>query len=103
MREHNRLCDKLERHRKHKRLSANKKYDIVRNTVIAKMQQVAVNEWLPAFGISKRDLQKSRAMTQSSTVSVEFSVAYRLGHTLIPDLVAGFKLADLFDAQVPIL
>lgn len=100
MREHNRLCDKLEEHRVFKRWSANRKYKHVKNTVIAKLQQIALNEWLPAFGISKRDLEKSRAKTDLSTVSVEFSVAYRLGHTLIPDVVAGFKLSDLFDAQV---
>lgn len=99
LREHNRLCDTLEGHRRYKRLSSDRKYTIVRSTVIAKMQQVAVNEWLPALGISKRDLQRSKAMTRSSTVSVEFSVAFRFGHTLIPDSIAGFKLASLFDGQ----
>ena len=76
---------------------------IAKKTVIAKIQQISVNEWLPALGINKKMLRKSKGMTRSSRVSVEFSVAYRLGHTMIPDTLAGFKVSDLFDGQVLIL
>lgn len=100
LREHNRLCEKLEASSRMRRLTSNRKFRIVKSTVIAKLQQITVNEFLPAFDIDKRMLQRSRGMVNTDRVSVEFSIAYRMGHTMIPDKFAGLNIADLFDSQV---
>ena len=117
----------------------NVQYRIAKSTVIAKMQQITVNGFLPALGITLADLQGaaqenlgitrfSRKLTfldalrarraarvnrpapervqppavrdRTNRISAEFSVAYRLGHTLIPDTIGDLNLADLFDGQV---
>lgn len=99
MREHNRLCDSLNSDPRTERLSNWRKYKMVKSTVIAKIQQITVNEWLPAFGINKWMLWSNRPMMNNNKLSVEFSVAYRLGHTLIPDQIGGLPVAALFDGQ----
>lgn len=45
-------------------------------------------------------LQNSEGMVDNSKISVEFSVGFRLGHTMIPDRVAGMTIGDIFNGQV---
>jgi hypothetical protein len=84
-------------------LTGNQQFDLVKAVVTAKMQQISVTGFLPALGITQADLEASTGLISSSMVSVEFSIAYRLGHTMIPDFVGSIDVADLFDGQVLLL
>jgi hypothetical protein len=100
LREHNRLCGELDVDPATKSKSPDEKYRIAKSTVIAKMQQITVNEFLPALGITKSALQNTKQKISSRESTVEFSIGYRLGHTLIPDQIGSFTVADMFDGQV---
>jgi hypothetical protein len=135
MREHNRLCGVIAQHPKLSKFDGNTQFEIAKSIVVAKMQQITVNGFLPALGITKDDLTnsaktfsffgppKSRGFKKKKwtwldtsnddysddvgvnsplgdRVSVEFSIAYRLGHTMIPDSLGDIDVATLFDGQV---
>ena len=87
MREHNRLCDVIEATPSLANKSPNQKFDIAKAVVTAKLQQITVTGFLPALGITQADLEAAVPKLGNSFVSVEFSMAYRLGHTMIPDNV----------------
>ena len=76
------------------------KFELVQNVVIAKFQQVMLTEFLPALGITQRDLENAKPMFNGDGVSMEFSIAYRLGHDLIPNNVGGIDVRDTFGAEV---
>lgn len=194
LREHNRICDLIQQHPKLSKRNGDAQFKIAKAVVVSKMQQITVNGFLPALGISKADLLSSHgfeaqpsssssledtaeqpatledaeapdsdysdSMVESafrrllgnsrarlfggkknkregkegkqegkggkknrnkgknegkknnnkgkkvgkgrpgSHVSVEFSIAYRLGHTMIPDSIGPISIASLFDGQV---
>eukprot|EP00892_Ulva_mutabilis_P005800 jgi/Ulvmu1/3592/UM017_0004.1 len=99
LREHNRLCDAVNADPANARMSEDAKFDLVRDVVIAKFQQVVLTEFLPALGITQRDLETAEGMVRSSGISVEFSIAYRLGHDLIGNDVGGIDLTGAFNAE----
>lgn len=99
MREHNRLCTVMETGKKTKDLPGKERFEIAKATVISKMQVITLEEFLPALGIRPNDLKRrARDGFDISGVfaTVEFSIAYRLGHTLIPDKIGRFSLGGLF-------
>ena len=55
--------------------------------VRAKMQQIVVTEFLPALGIDPRELRQHKPKINRPDVAIEFSIAYRFGHDIIPDNV----------------
>ena len=111
VREHNRICDVIQEHPKLSKRSGNRQFKIAKAVVVAKMQQITVNGFLPALGITQAELEASqtaggrkrfvnRRGNPRGDVSAEFSIAYRLGHTLIPDKIGKFSLGDLFRGGV---
>ena len=100
VREHNRLCEVVDETARYDGMSANQKFNLVQNVVIAKFQQVVLTEFLPALGITQADLEAAEAMDNRNGVSVEFSIAYRLGHDLIGNDVGGIDIADAFGSEV---
>ena len=100
VREHNRLCDVVNADTRNRGMSSSRKFDLVRRIVIAKFQQVVLEEFLPALGITQQDLEDAEAKARGRGVSVEFSIAYRLGHDLIGNDVGGIDIADAFNAEV---
>ena len=99
VREHNRLCAEVNSAPATAGLSADARFDLVRNVVIAKFQQVVLTEFLPALGITQGDLEAASRLIITPDVSMEFSIAYRLGHDLIPNAVGGIDIADAFNAE----
>eukprot|EP00892_Ulva_mutabilis_P006084 jgi/Ulvmu1/3848/UM018_0064.1 len=99
LREHNRLCDVINADKKNRRKSSSQKFDIVKRIVTAKFQQVVLEEFLPALGITQKDLEDAKAITTGRGVSAEFSIAYRLGHDLIGNKVGTIDIANTFNAE----
>jgi peroxidase len=96
MREHNRLCDAVFAERPY--FSEEQAFWKARQIVIAKIQHITYEEWLPALLGSQITLldtvQPKRADTR---ISVEFSTAaFRIGHSLIPDPIGQFTLPSIF-------
>ena len=100
MREHNRLCDVIETMPALASKAPGAKFNIDKAVVTAKLHQITVTGFLPALGITQADLEASTGKIGGSLVSAEFSIAYRLGHTMIPDNVGNIDIASLFDGQV---
>ena len=67
--------------------------------VIGKIQQITVNEFLPALGISKSDVQNFDSKTGSKDIAVEFMIAYRFGHDIILNDIGTFKTQKIFDGE----
>ena len=99
VREHNRLCEAVDADPASDALSADARFDLVRDVVIAKFQQVVLTEFLPALGISQADLEGAARLINTPDVSVEFSIAYRLGHDLIGNTVGPIDIAAAFNAE----
>eukprot|EP00892_Ulva_mutabilis_P004032 jgi/Ulvmu1/1/UM001_0001.1 len=99
VREHNRICEVVNEDPSSANMSEDAKFDLVRNVVIAKFQQVVLTEFLPALGITQADLSSASRLINTPDVSVEFSIAYRLGHDLIGNTVGGISIADAFNAE----
>ena len=99
VREHNRICDEVEADPAYAGMSSGGKFDLVRDVVKAKFQQVVLTEFLPALGISQADLEAADRLINTPDVSVEFSIAYRLGHDLIGNTVGGIEIASTFNAE----
>ena len=55
--------------------------------VRAKFQQITVKEFLPTLGIREGDLRSWRPRLRQPDVAIEFMIAYRFGHDIIPDRV----------------
>ena len=100
VREHNRICEAVNQDPAFADMSEDGKFDLVRNVIIAKFQQVVLSEFLPALGITQKNLEDAQRMVNSAGISVEFSIAYRLGHDLIGNDVGGIDLAGAFNAEV---
>eukprot|EP00892_Ulva_mutabilis_P005792 jgi/Ulvmu1/3585/UM169_0003.1 len=94
LREHNRLCD-VARTRSPS-LTENQLFDLVQSVVIAKLQQVVLTEFLPALGISQAELEATERLINTPDTSTEFSMAYRMGHDLVPNMVGDIYVADTF-------
>lgn len=101
----------MQEHPKLSKRSGNRQFQIAKAVVVAKMQQITVNGFLPALGITQAELEASqtaggrkrfgnRRGNPRGDVSAEFSIAYRLGHTMIPDKMGDINIVDLFDGQV---
>jgi len=99
VREHNRICEAVDADPANLGLSADARFDLVRNVIIAKFQQVVLTEFLPALGISRADVEGATRLINTPDVSVEFSIAYRLGHDLIGNTVGPIDIADAFNAE----
>ena len=56
--------------------------------VAAKMQQITVKEFLPLLGLDERSVRNYRPSSTSNAISIEWMIAYRFGHDLIPDQVS---------------
>jgi len=98
VREHNRLCDEMP-----SQWSVDEKFWKARQVVVAKIQHITYEEWLPALFGSQMHLLSSVPMRGETTrITMEFSVsAYRYGHSQIPDPIGPFALPTLFfNAQV---
>ena len=100
LREHNRLCDVVENDSEMRKRSVDDKFELVQNVVIAKFQQVMLTEFLPALGITLGDLEDTKPILNGNGVSMEFSIAYRLGHDLIGNDVGGIDIREAFGAEV---
>ena len=103
LREHNRLCSVVENDSELRKRSVDAKFELVRNVVIAKFQQVMITEFLPALGITLGDLEDAKPMFDGNGVSMEFSIAYRLGHDLIGNDIGGIEVRDAFRSEVWLL
>ena len=58
-------------------MSEDAKFDLVRNVVVAKFQQIILSEFLPALGITREDLMSAQRLINSPDVSAEFGIAFR--------------------------
>jgi hypothetical protein len=67
--------------------------------VVAKLQTITVREFLPALGITMADLRRWVPKTQNPNISVEFLMAYRMGHDMIRNNVGSRSVTDLFDGE----
>lgn len=102
VREHNRLCSLLDNNPQTSDLTGDEKFDIVKSTVISKMQWITIREFLPALGIRQPQLNQKAAegfTVDNSLSTVEFSIAWRLGHTVIPDMLGTREISDLFRGE----
>lgn len=97
LREHNRLCDDILQH-KRPYWTQEQAFWKARQVVIAKIQHITYEEWLPAlFGSQISLLQTVQEKRSDTRMSMDFSVvAYRMGHSLIPDPVGPFPLPGIF-------
>jgi len=93
MREHNRLCDEMPAH-----FTEDQKFWKARQVVVAKIQRITYEEWLPAlFGSQAYLLNSVPIRGDGLRLSLEFgTVAYRFGHSMIPDPIGPFALPSLF-------
>lgn len=96
MREHNRLCGVLDALKPS--WTEDEKFWKARQIVRAKVQHITYNEWLPTLMGSQASLLSSvTPLGTGVRMSMEFSVvAYRFGHSMIPDTVGDFMLPQLF-------
>ena len=87
VREHNRLCDLLERNRPG--WGDEKVYQWAREWVTAEMQAITYNEWLPALlGAQAPGVYGGYDQTADPTIKNEFSTAaFRLGHSMLSSTV----------------
>ena len=99
VREHNRICESLNADSASDGMSEDAKFDMVRDVIIAKFQQVVLTEFLPALGITQQDLESAQPLVTGPEISVEFSIAYRLGHDLIGNNVGGMSVASAFNSE----
>ncbi|MEE9302839.1 MAG: peroxidase family protein [Thiotrichaceae bacterium] len=83
MREHNRVADKLSK--RHPRWSDEKIFQEARNQVVAQMQAISYNEFVPQLlGKNKIGRYSGYNPNLSPQISNSFSTAaYRLGHTML--------------------
>lgn len=96
-REHNRLCDVLLVDRP--AWTEEERFWKARQVVVAKLQHIVYSEWLPAlFGPGQMHLLDSVPLRGDGLrMSMEFSViAYRMGHSLIPEQIGDFPIPQLF-------
>lgn len=97
MREHNRLCDELAVTAP--LFTQEEKFWKARQILIAKLQHIVYTEWLPTLFGSQAHLLYSIPVESSFglNMAMEFSVvAYRYGHSQIPDPIGPFTLPSLF-------
>lgn len=98
VREHNRLCDFVRAGQP--TWTETEVFWKTRQLVIAKIQKITFEEWLPAlFGDLVYLLDDSLPSKDQlgASMAVEFTVAaFRFGHTLIPDPIGPFALPTLF-------
>eukprot|EP00892_Ulva_mutabilis_P005677 jgi/Ulvmu1/3481/UM160_0003.1 len=99
VREHNRICGLVDADSANDSMSSDAKFQLVRGVIIAKFQQVVLTEFLPALGITQEDVETATRKVTRPDVSVEFSIAYRLGHDLIGNNVGRFDITAAFDAE----
>jgi len=81
LREHNRLCDELKA--KHANWGDEILYQNARQRVIAILQSITYNEWLPAMGIDLPAYQGYKQYVNPNISNVFSAAAFRVGHTLI--------------------
>lgn len=81
VREHNRLCDDIAK--ENPDLKDEEIYQVARDWVVAYMQNIAFNEWLPAMGINLPDYVGYEGNLNPNIINEFSTAAYRLGHTLI--------------------
>lgn len=96
VREHNRLCDVLKREVPF--WTREEHFWKARQIVIAKMQHITYEHWLPALlGSLANMTQTVELRGTGSRIAREFSVtAYRFGHSMIPNPVGAFELPTMF-------
>lgn len=96
MREHNRLCDVLLAEKPE--WTEEQRFWKARQVVVAKMQHITYTEWLPILMGSQISLLDTIVPKAFDTrVSMEFSTAaYRVGHTLIPEMIGDFTIPEIF-------
>ncbi len=81
VREHNRLCDELQSD--NPAWTDEKLYQEARRRVIAHIQAITYEEWLPAMGISLPTYNGYDASLNPTITNVFSAAAFRLGHTLL--------------------
>lgn len=98
--EHNLLCDEMPSD-----WSEEDKFWKARQVLIAKLQHIVYEEWLPTlFGSQTYLLYSGPDVGQGTDILMEFSVsAYRFGHSQIPDLIGAYQLTDLFHNRQAVL
>jgi len=98
MREHNRLCGVLENIVP--MWSENDRFWKARELVIAKIQRITYEEWLPAwFGSQYHLLFAPPVFPEEKTtiISSEFAnAAYRVGHSMVSGTIGNFTLLEMF-------
>lgn len=100
MREHNRLCDKLGESIRSRFMTHDEQFELIRKVVGAKIQQITMEEFLPALGISHLDVRKEPSRSFGPEITVEFATAaYRLGHDFVPDKIGTFSTKNIFNGQ----
>lgn len=81
VREHNRLCDELAA--SHKNWDDERLFWEARKRVIAIIQVITYEEWLPALGIRLPRYRGYNRKVNPAIMNVFSAAAYRLGHTLL--------------------
>lgn len=77
LREHNRLCEAARADPANSARTEEELFTLVQRVVIAKLQKVVLEEFLPSLGISQADLEAAQRLVNSPDTSTEFSMAYR--------------------------
>lgn len=67
--------------------------------VIAKLQQITIKHFLPSLGITENVLRSHVPKHDRATVAVEFFLAYRFGHDLVPDQIGSFDMISIFSSE----
>ena len=96
LREHNRLCDELDRMRP--TWTGEEKFWKARQVVVAKIQRITYEEWLPALlGDQIGLLESVPARGTGIRIVAEFSgAAYRFGHSMVSNTLGQWSLLELF-------
>lgn len=81
VREHNRICEDLAR--EHPDMTDEELYMEARRWVIAYVQKITYEDWLPAMGIQLVNYRGYREDVNPQVSNVFSAAAFRMGHTLI--------------------
>jgi len=86
VREHNRICDELINSSNYDPIADDEQiYQYARKRVVAQIQNISFNEFLPALGINLPLYPGYYNTVQPDIMNGFSTAAYRLGHTMVPN------------------
>lgn len=89
MREHNRLCDQLAETQP--RWGDERLYQEARRIVIAEIENITYNEWLPAIGVHLDDYTGYKPDVKAQIMNLFSAASFRYGHSVINGSILRFN------------